>query len=232
MKNYLALLLLLFIVSCSPDNQFKINGTFEGNIEDQWIYLSKFMAENPISDSVFMQNGKFQFSGICGYPESYVLQNHKDSALAWFHFYLEPGKINIDLDPKDWAYGSNVQGGPTNEEYNTSIRAPRNEFIKFREETLEKIAVANSSQKSELEEAMQTAGDAEIMKQIEYVRNNPDSPISPYLLGRNFFMFPIDEVEIILGSFSDENRQTAVSISYQEKLDMLKKYSNGSLETE
>jgi hypothetical protein len=161
-----------------------------------------------------------------------MLQNHIDSALAWFHFYLEPGKIKIDLDPKDWAYGAIVQGGPVNEEYNTNIRVQRNEFIKFREETLEKIAVADSSQKNELEEAMQTAGDADIMIQIEYLRNNPDSPISPYLLGRNFFMFPIDEAEIILGSFSDENRQTAVSISLQEKLDMLKKFSNGSLEIE
>ena len=232
MKNYLGLLLLLSIVSCSPDNHFKINGTFDGNIEDQWIYLSKFMADDPYSDSIFMQKGKFQFSGICGYPESYVIQNHRDSALAWFHFYLEPGKINIDLDPNDWAYGSKVQGGPINEEYNTNIRAPRNEFIKFKEEILEKTAVADSSQKIELEEAMQTAGDADIKNQIEYVRNNPDSPISPYLLGRNFFMFPIDETEIILGNFSDENRQTAVCISLQEKLDLLKKYSNGSLETE
>ena len=232
MKNYLALLLLLFIVSCSPDNRFKINGTFKGNIEDQWIYLSKFMADVPNPDSVFLQKGKFQFSGLCGYPESYVIQNHRDSALAWFHFYLEPGKINIDLDPRDWAYGSNIQGGPINEEYNTNIRAPRNKFIEFRDETLEVIAVADSSQKIELKDAILEAGNANKMNQIEYVRNNPDSPISPYLLGMNFFVLPIDEAEILLGSFSVENKQTAVCISFQEKLDMLKQFSNGSLETE
>jgi len=232
MKNYLAFILLLTIISCSSDNHFKINGTFEGNIEDQWIYLSKFMAEDPYSDSIFMQDGKFQFSGICGYPEAYVIQNHRDSSLAWFQFYLEPGKITIDLDPNDWAYGSTVQGGPINEEYNDNIRAPRDEFIRFRDKTLEKIAIADSLQKIELKEAMQKAGEADIEKQLEYVRNNPESPISPYLLGSNFFMFPIDEAEKILGSFSDENRQTAVCISLQEKLDMLKEFSNGSLETE
>ena len=64
---------------------------------------------------------------------------------------------------------------------------------------------------------MRTADNANKMKQIEYVRNNPDSPISPYLLGRNFFVFPIDEAEILLGSFSDENKQTSVCISLQGK---------------
>ena len=52
MKYYFALILLLLVISCSPDNHFEINGTFKDDIEDQWIYLSKFMADEPISPSL------------------------------------------------------------------------------------------------------------------------------------------------------------------------------------
>ncbi len=93
MRNVLVLILLILIVSCGSDKQFTIIGTFKGDIEDQWIYLSKFLAQEPFSDSTMVKNGRFTFKGNSDYPESYMLQNHRDSVFAYFHFYLETGKI-------------------------------------------------------------------------------------------------------------------------------------------
>ena len=232
MKTILALVLLIVISSCKTENQFIIEGTVNGDLNDEWIYLNEFLENEPYVDSTLIRNGRFTFKGNVDYPEFYILRNNSDFVLKHFDFFLEPAKIKIELNADDWTYGSKITGGPINEEFNREIRTHVGEIVALINENQKKIALADSVDQIELINTRTELQDRLTQLNLEYVSNHPDSPISPYLLSQIFFGIPFDQSQNILNSFSEENKQTSICTSLQERLDMMKKYEGESLETE
>lgn len=232
MKTTLALLFLLAISSCKTENQFVIKGTVNGDLNDEWIYLNEFMDPDPYVDSTLIENGSFTFRGNVEYPEFYVLRNNSDFVLKHFDFFLEPAKIKIELNADDWTFGSEIIGGPVNEEYNKEIKAQLRETVALITENEKKIALADSAEQIELIKKRAEFQDQLTQLNLNYISNHSDSPISPYLLSQIFFGIPFEESQNILNSFSDENKQTSIGLSLQERLDMMNEFKGESLETD
>ena len=232
MKAILGLFFLIAIFSCKTDNQFVIEGTIDGNSDDEWIYLTEFLEPEPYIDSVLINNGRFTFKGNVDYPEVHVLNNNSDTAFKYFYFFLEPATMEIRINPGDWTYGSTIMGGPVNDEYNEKIRSSEIRLVNLNRETMKKMSGADSTEQIELEQVRKESEDQHKQLCLDFISDHPDSPISPYLLGDLFVRIPFDEAQNILNSFSNENKQTSICLSLQERLDMMKKYINGSLETE
>ena len=233
MKTILALILLVAISSCTTSDQYIVKGTIDNEFENEWIYLVKFMdmENNPEIDSTLIKKGKFIFRGNVDYPELYVLHNNPDSILGFFRFYLEPAKMKIELSVENWSWDSQIEGGTINEEYNEQIRSHEIQLVKLNEETREKLAQADSAEQIELEKIRWNFEESHKKLSMDYLHDNPDSPISPYLLGQLMFSTPSGETERILDSFSDENKQTSICQSLIDKINMMKEFENSSIET-
>ena len=232
MKSIPAILILFALTGCKSENQYIIKGTVKGDFDNHWVYLVKFMEPEPDIDSCYIRNGKFSFMGSIEYPELFVLHNNPDSLLGFFPFFLEPARIKIELNIKDWTWGSSIDGGNLNEEYNRLFRIPETELVKLNIETEEKMTAADSTEKAELESVRKKVEEEHMKLERDYFTKHPDSPFSPYLLAKSFFMLPLDESEKILTTFSEENKQTSICLSLQDRLDRMHKYEEGSLEAE
>lgn len=232
MKTILPLLFLFAFSGCKSDNQFVIKGTINGDFDNNWIYLTEFYADEPVYDSIIVKNGKFTFRGSIDYPEAFILNNFSESDFKHFDFFLEPVKMSVEINPDDWTYGSRISGGPINDEYNRAFRGDEVEFVKLNREITDRMLVADSAEKIELEKTIMESQDQHLQRDMEYITTHPDSPVSPYLLSRVFFAIPFDESQKILDNMSDENKQTSICLFLQDRLDMMKEFNNGSLESE
>lgn len=223
------LLLLSAVTGCQPDNQYEIRGTINDRFDGEWLYLVKFMQYKPDVDSALVSKGTFTFTGNVEYPELYVIHNRRDSILGFFGFYLEPAKMDIHIDVDDWSWGSQISGGQINEEYNSRIRNDENALVHLNTEIDEKKSLADSTELIVLD-SIQTSEDDKFRNQnLDYIANYPDSPISPYLFARMFATIPFDKSEQILAGFSDQNKNTSICLSLQEKIDMMNEYRAGSI---
>ena len=229
MKASLLLVFIIVISSCKTDNQFVITGAIDGDYANEWIYLNEFMEPEPQVDSALVKNGKFTFRGTIKYSEVFVLHNKSESDFKHFAFMLEPAKINIEISHDDWAWGSEIMGGPVNDEYNKEFRSRELEVVKFNRETDKKMVEADSIEQIELNKIRMGVQDDFKQLNMDYISKHPESPISPYLLGQMFFGIPFDESQDILNSFSNENKQTSICLSLQNRLDMMREYESGSL---
>lgn len=232
MKTCFALVLLLALSGCKPDRQFVISGTIEGDFTDEWIYLNEFMESEPRVDSSLVEKGKFSFRGTVDYPELFVLHNNSQSDFRHFPFMLEPAKMKIKINHDDWAWGSEIKGGPVNDEYNNEFRYREREIVNLNREIDKKMLETDSLEQIEFNKMRMDAQDEFKQANKDYLLKHPESPISPYLLGQMFFGIPFDESQEILNGLSDENKQTSICLTLQNRLDMMKEYENGSLGVE
>ncbi|MFZ5940200.1 MAG: DUF4369 domain-containing protein [Bacteroidota bacterium] len=230
-KNLLLLLLLLLIPgACTNSSSYRINGHINGDLADEWIYMVKFYSEEPKVDSVLISDGKFTFTGTCGFPELWVIHNSRENIRGFFPFFLEAGRLDITIDAENWEQGSEISGGTVNREYNERIRSREKELIALQLDT----ALARTLGPVAFDSLVNSRMDEFAAFTYNFVKENPASPISPFLLARYFGTLPVEEMGSILGSFSPEVKQTSVCRQLQAQYDMLVKYntSRPSLQSE
>ena len=97
--------------SCSPKNQYVIEGQIEG--ANPTVYL--FTQENNLLDSAAVKDGSFQIKGIAEEPQVAVLRDaREESATFVAMLLLEPGTITVSDDP-DSPFRKRVSGTPAND---------------------------------------------------------------------------------------------------------------------
>jgi peroxiredoxin len=198
MKRMLFLVLIAAaIVSCNPTakNEFTISGSVD-TVFDSWVYLQKRL-EGPFTsvDSVKLSNGSFTFTGTIDYPELYYIRiSETKSRVSCF---LEPGKINIEVDIED-SKKTKITGSQSHEEYKIYMDSLEVYYAMLRE---------NYSLYTEAEED----GDTELAAYYDslitdtdnqrfdfvkgFVFGNKNSPVVPYLLYRNLYNYEIKELD-------------------------------------
>lgn len=170
-------------------------------------------------DSARIENGQFVFKGTFDFPEVYGLSFHPSTSPQIAPFFLEPGKINITIDLQDWEFGSVIRGGQANLEYQ--------EFKRIQEEKIinELHLLRSESQHTDgAERQMIDFKIAELYEQnneltLDYIRSNPESPVSIFLLAYIFFGLDSQELGEILTSFSPSVKQTTVYLEIRNFYD-------------
>ena len=207
------LALATFILwGCNSKNEYVIHGSFKGEPSDVWAYLQKCDPQNWSVDSVKVVDGNFKFSGTIDLPDVYTIQYNWREVFEELPIFIEPGKIEVIIDPEDLEFGSEIIGGILNEEYKkfkTVTKSDRRSKRNWDFERPEEILEIN---------ARMWAFDKEFERHcFEYIKVNPHSPISVYLLYNLFTRLPLEKQRELLSDFNPEVYHMSLYKYYKAK---------------
>ncbi len=211
MKRYFVVFLsAAFILSCGNNNEYTIKGTFSDEPDEEWVYLVEFSSDEPGVDSARIENGEFFFEGTTDFLDVYAISNHWTLAQQVFPIFLEPAGLKVEIDPDNWERGSEISGGPVNEQY-MEFREQRTEkFLSDIWELNEKKEDADEKEREKIEERIDELSRQDRAFRIDYMQNNPESPLSLFILSGMYRMIEVGQLGNILESLSSEIKQTRI----------------------
>ncbi len=207
------------ISACGQKQNYQIAGTFNGPMDEEWIYLGKFMDNEMKLDSARIVNGQFVFKGTVDFPEIYGLSFHPSTSPQIAPLFLEPGNIEVIIDLQNWYSGSIIKGGKVNSEHQ--------EFNRIQDEKVANKLILLEGEKQLADEAEKQIIEmkiAELLKlndelTMDYIKRNPESPVSIFLLAFSFFGLQTAELGEVLESFSPQVKQTTVYLEIKDFFD-------------
>lgn len=193
----LSIAILFF--SCAQKNQYIINGSLSEKGTGDWVYLVHPGNINDSKvDSVKIINEKFQFRGNIDLPDLYLLRYQTDRFYEDIPIFLEPGKFDVKFDLQEFRFGSIISGGDLNNEYHIFLNQADEKYtIQRSEKTL--------SEEDYLKNYMSfvKAEEQEKYRRLDYVKNNPESPISVYVLSLYKHELSLEDMGEIIESFGE-----------------------------
>jgi len=208
MKNLMYLLAFLLISSCVENNNYTLTGSFSGNQSEEWIYLMKVPGEMETLDSARIIDGKFKFEGNIEYPEMYALHYQFEKITGMALLILEPTDIRIEINLDNWEMYSKIDGGKLNKDYTEFNSTQIKKFLLPREELHSKLKKAELEKKEILKDSIQLLMDEQYRFQTEFIKNNPNSPASTYLMAMLGNDIPLNERGKMLENLHPNIRKT------------------------
>ena len=219
---------LIGIVACTSKPSFEVNFKLTGAIGK--AYLSQRQNGKWIKlDSVDLVNGEGSLKGSVLTPEVYYLEvGGKGNALPVF---IENSVIHIE-GLADSLWKAKVSGSKIQDEYET---------LKNKLETIEKEGSKYYKQAKEAKDAGNKAKADSLMGiaeksfmevekvQKNYIKTNPSSYISPFLLSQVYYEMDADTLESYLKSFDKKLEQVQIIKTLSERLGKLRKVAIGQI---
>jgi len=228
MRNLLLIALLFGSIACTQKPAYQLKVKLAGaqgevylnqRIKGEWIKL----------DSAQMVNGECQFSGVVKNPDVYYLSiGEKNEKLPVF---VENAAISI-TGSVDSLNKASITGSKIQNEY-------RN--IQIQLDKLDKQGMIIYKQSKEADKAGEKQKADSLMavaddifnsidnQQKEYIKSNPASYVSPYLLSRVYYDMETDVLEGYLSKFDPLLDSTAAVITLKDRVIKLKKVSIGQI---
>ena len=177
----------------------------------EYVWLQKLFAEPPELDSVRIVEGEFTFSGEIDFPGLYALAyppRHDKGVLA---FILEPGELEVRIDPESWYNrGTQVTGAPFNEEYNRILSEGKEKYMDKQGEIMIKMQEAVGDEKEALSRQRKEIAEAMNKEMMEYIEEHPNSPVSLIQLMWTYFGLSFEDWGHALSVLSPEIQQSPV----------------------
>ena len=212
-----ALYIFVFVLltACHSKNTYTIRGSFKEESTEKWIYLRKFdFEEGHQHDSARIKNGEFEFTGTIQLPEVFEIQYNPRANSFNLPIFLEPGKFEVIIDPDDLELGSTIIGGTLNDEYKSFL------IIKSNNREL-----ASPLNENDPETYLSTytkwvkLGQEYTDYCSSYIKSNPGSPISIYLLSKRFSNLSLEEQGQLITRFSKEVQHMQLYKKYKAEYD-------------
>ncbi len=200
-KLFLAVASTLLAISCTTDPYYSITGTLEGDAEGK-IYLEKREAgEWIIKDTADLVSGSFTLTGMVEFPEMwYLSMEGKRGKLGLF---LENSDITI-TGHTDTLYRAEIKGSVTHDEY-VAYQEALNKIYENMQPLYIKVNEAREAgdekKASEVEAEMEEIYDKAKEFQMNYVKENTASFISPMILRGLVYYMEGEELESYLDAF-------------------------------
>lgn len=211
MKSVIRLLIFSLIVGCTPsENRYVIKGTFKEKQNEEWIYLLKPRNTNGGIDSARIVNGSFEFRGPVDFPEIHYLSNNPTEAQDAIGFFLESVVLDVTIDPSDWTNGSIVSGGPINDEFFRMEAEIEDAYFERSFEINDAYSPVKEENREIHNQLMLNLRDSIFMIRKDYIRNNPESPISLIYLNKFYHTLPLEELGKILNRVPEGMHQTSL----------------------
>ena len=185
MKKYL--LLLIIISSCSPTNNFQLNGDIKG-LKKGTILLTKSIEGSEVTLDSINLNGTSEFilSSYINEPEVLKLKLTKSGIYNdEVEFFANKGITNFKTNLKRFSYESNFKGSKQQEKLDSFNRM----LTRFNEENLNLIKTqiefyGNQEKLNIINRELINLKKREMYFIINFSINNSDSEISPYIAGK------------------------------------------------
>ncbi|MCM4160911.1 AhpC/TSA family protein [Antarcticibacterium flavum] len=229
-KHYLKPLLLLFtflIPDTTISQTFNLKGNFQGK-NTEYLILSYYNeSDNPVVDTLKIQDGKFESNGTIGGVQRVFIKGKtisrdmEDPNLGYF--FLEPGDIMISL-VEDNFKKIEVKGSPTQSEFEEldkgqAVLRKEIEDISKKITALQKSNTRSSNQEQrKLQDQWINILDKLRAKEMNYSYNNPDSYLSSYLI--NFYKRDIsnDSLSNLYSALTPKVKNTVYAEAVRKQL--------------
>ena len=186
MKKHL-LICVVIISSCSPNNNFQLNGDIKG-LKKRTVILTKSIKGTEVTlDSINLNvTSKFTLGSYLNEPEVLKIKLtksgiHNDE----IEFFADKGITNFKTNLKRFSYESNFDGSQQQEKLNDF----KTMLNRFKEENLNLIKnqiefSGNQEKLNIINRELINLKKREMYFIINFSINNSDSEISPYIAGK------------------------------------------------
>jgi hypothetical protein len=186
MKKHL-LIFVVIISSCSPNNNFQLNGDIKG-LKKGTVILTKSIKGTEVTLDSINLNGtsKFSLGSYLNEPEVLKIKLtqsgiHNDE----IEFFADKGITNFKTNLKRFSYESNFDGSQQQEKLNDF----KTMLNRFKEENLNLIKnqiefSGNQEKLNIINRELINLKKREMYFIINFSINNSDSEISPYIAGK------------------------------------------------
>lgn len=200
-KFFLVLSNMLTITGISQttsNKQFVLTGIVHGQETGFIVLRYTNDSDKRVSDTTYLQNGKFKFEGKINEPTVAIISGKKKmidfDEVNYVNIFLEPDTQHIDLTENDYSHAK-VTGSFAQQELDTfnfqidSINAKYK--IPLKQLTFAKYAYQNAKtevekekaleQENEIVEKLNPRADETIHEDISFLLHHPDSYVSPFI---------------------------------------------------
>lgn len=228
MKNLFLLLSFLIVFSCSQKPSYVVDLELDGakgiayltqRIKGDWVKL----------DSVIIENGSCQFKGVALNPEIYYVSfSEKKDKIP---FFIENSKIIIKAH-FDTLSNAKISGSATHDEYKAIqdkiniLDAEGTEVYKKSKEFAKNGDKAKADSLMLVAENIFNSIDNE---QKNYIKANPASFVSPYLLSRIYYDMEADVLQEYLSGFDAKLDSVSNVKILKERVEKLNKLAIGQI---
>lgn len=229
-KLFLLTLVIAFIVSCTSDPKYVVQGEVEG-MEEGMAYLQKRESgEFVILDSAMVEEGTFELSGgSVDYPETYYLS--LSGKRGYLMLFLENAKINIS-GHADSLTSASITGSTTQDQYD-DYNEGLQPFYERNRELYEAMREAQQSGQEEeakkLEEERNQLFDEMEEYNISFIKSNPQSYATPVVLRSISYGLSGEEIEAYIAELDPKLMETQIIIDLNERVEKLKKVAIGQI---
>tara|TARA_B100001063_G_scaffold131729_1_gene123100 strand:+ start:2157 stop:2831 length:675 start_codon:yes stop_codon:yes gene_type:complete len=181
------LLLIIIISSCSPNNNFQLNGDIKGLKKGTVILTKSIKGVEVTLDSIDLNgSSKFTLTAYLNEPEVLKLKLtksgiHNDEV----EFFGNNGITNFKTNLKRFSYESNFEGSKQQEkldDFNTMLNRFKEENLNFIKTQIE--FSGNQEKLDIINRELINLKKREMYFIINFSINNSDSEISPYIAGK------------------------------------------------
>jgi len=228
MKNVLLIAFLFGLFACSQTPSYKVNVKLDS--AEGTAYLTQRIKGDWIKiDSAVIENGACQFNGMIKNPEIYYLSvSTKKEKLP---FFLENSVISIS-GTVDSLTIAKVSGSVVHDEYQ-KLQDKLDELDKQGMQLFNQSKEAEKAGVKEKADSLMTLAenifDSIDNQQKDYIKTNPASWISPYLLSRVYYGMEADELDGYLTGLDPALDSVATIVSMKERVAKLKILAIGQI---
>jgi peroxiredoxin len=228
MRNFLLLTLMLGFFACTktPSYDVKVKLTAaEGK-----VFLAQYIKGDWTElDSTVFKNGECQFKGSVKNPEIYYLKVSSKKGIL--PFFIENSVISI-IGSADSIDKAKISGSMVQNEFR---------ILQDKLDTMNKQGMIFYNQSKEFKKSGNKMAADSLMKladaifenidlnQKDYIKANPASFVSPYLLSQVYYDMEADELEGILSGLDAKLDSISTVISMKDRVTKLKTVAIGQI---
>lgn len=221
MKNLLLIALLFGIAACSTKPSYEVKlkiASAEGK-----AYLSKRINGDWVNvDSVTLVNGEGVFEGVVKNPEiDYLVLGSKKEKLP---FFIENSMISVS-GSADSLMNAKVTGSKVQDELQ-ALQIKLDLIDKQGNDLYELSKEATKNGNKSKADSLMTLSDQAFMKeenlQKDYIKANPASYISPYLLGQVYYEMDADVLDGFLSGLDPKLDSIPAILSLKDRVTKLR----------
>jgi len=226
MKNFLLLALLFGFFACTQAPSYQVNVKM-ANAEGKAFLTQRIKGEWVKLDSSEFKNGECQFKGAVKNPEVYYLEvSSKKEKLI---FFIENSPISI-TGVVDSLGSAKATGSAVHQEFQTlqdKLDAMDEQAMALYKQSKEAGKSGANNQSDSLMVLAENIFNDIDTQQKDYIKANPASYVSPYLLGRVYYEMEADVLESYLKGFDPKLDSVPTIVMLKERIAKLKSVAIG-----